>query len=262
MNNPLVWLAGVVIAAGAAAWFYWRAPVAPIAPAPPPVAATPNAVTPAEPPKILYPIADAPASATPLPSLAGSDELAAQTAAALVGRDAFARLVVPDELIRRIVVTVDNLPRKTVAQRLLPTRPVPGAFIVAGGDSALAIGDQNAFRYRPYVLALEAADARAWVAAYTKLYPLFQTAYRELGYPDTYFNDRLVAAIDDLLAAPDVAAPRLVQPKVLYQFADAGLEDRSAGQKLMIRMGPDNAARVKAKLATLRRELTGKPPGP
>ena len=72
------------------------------------------------------------------------------------------------------------------------------------------------------------------------------------------FNDRLVEAIDDLLAAPAVTGPlKLTQPKVLYEFADARLEQRSAGQKIMLRMGSDNAARVKAKLAQFRREIVG-----
>ena len=47
----------------------------------------------------------------------------------------------------------------------------------------------------------------------------------------------------------------LVQPKALYQFADPELEKLSAGQKIMIRMGPANAAKVKAKLRQIRSEL-------
>ena len=63
-------------------------------------------------------------------------------------------------------------------------------------------------------------------------------------------------AIDDLLAAPElVAPPELVQPKVLYEFAEPQLQSRSAGQKIMMRMGPENAKRVKAKLREIRREL-------
>jgi len=106
-------------------------------------------------------------------------------------------------------------------------------------------------RYRPYVLAMEAVEAKRLVAAYVQFYPLFQSAYQELGYPKGYFNDRLVQAIDDLLATPEVAAPRVVQPKVLYQFADSDLEERSAGQKTMLRMGSANAARVSVEHAPL-----------
>jgi hypothetical protein len=49
----------------------------------------------------------------------------------------------------------------------------------------------------------------------------------------------------------------LTQPKVLYEFADPSLEQRSAGQKMLIRMGPVNESRVKAKLRDIRRSLTG-----
>jgi len=54
-------------------------------------------------------------------------------------------------------------------------------------------------------------------------------------------------AIDDLLATPELDAPvKLLRPRVLYEFADPDLETRSAGQKILLRMGPENAARVKA----------------
>ena len=59
-----------------------------------------------------------------------------------------------------------------------------------------------------------------------------------------------------MAAAPEIDAPiRLMRPKVLYEFADPDLETRSAGQKILIRMGARNAARVKAKLREIRREL-------
>jgi len=35
-------------------------------------------------------------------------------------------------------------------------------------------------------------DAKKLVSVYVHLYPLFQQAYVGLGYPDGYFNDRLV----------------------------------------------------------------------
>ena len=92
--------------------------------------------------------------------------------------------------------------------------------------------------------------------SYGRAYPLFQRAYEELGYPGKYFNDRLMQALDDLLAAPELdGPPALVQPKVLYQFADPDLETRSAGQKILLRMGKANALRVKAKLLEVRRAL-------
>ena len=59
-----------------------------------------------------------------------------------------------------------------------------------------------------------------------------------------------------MLATPQIEGPiALVRPKVLYEFADPDLETRSAGQKIVLRMGRENALRVKAKLAEIRREL-------
>jgi hypothetical protein len=78
----------------------------------------------------------------------------------------------------------------------------------------------------------------------------------ELGYPSGYFNDRLIAAIDTLLATPEIPGPiKLAQPKVLYEFADPDLETLPAGQKAMLRMGSENAAKAKAKLREVRGEL-------
>src|SRR5258708_33740516 len=64
-------------------------------------------------------------------------------------------------------------------------------------------------------------------------------------------------AIDDLVAAPELATPpKVLRSRVLYEFADPDLETRSAGQKILLRMGPENAARGKDKLWQLRRGLT------
>jgi len=261
MKSPFAWIAVVLVLAGAAGIYYWRSLGTTEPPPAPPVAVAP-AAPPPEPPRILHPLPEPPADAPALPALADSDRVVGNAAEGLFGRDAFARYFYPDGLVRRFVATVDNLPRKTAAVRLMPVKPVPGAFAVKAGDGDFTVAPDNAWRYRPYIVAMEAADAKRVAAAYLRFYPLFQSAYRELGYPDGYFNDRLVFAIDDLLAAPDADGARLVQPKVVYEFADAGLEQRSAGQKIMMRMGSGNAARVKEKLRALRRELTVQPPAP
>jgi hypothetical protein len=106
---------------------------------------------------------------------------------------------------------------------------------------------------------MEAVDTGRLVALYVRFYPLFQQAYRELGYPKGYFNDRLVEVIDHLLVTPEITGPiRLTKPWIMYEFADPALEARSAGQKTLIRMGPANALRVKAKLREFRRQIAGR----
>jgi hypothetical protein len=176
--------------------------------------------------------------------------------AGLIGSQAFGDLVHPSGIVRRFVATVDNLPREAAPRRMFPVRSVPDGFRTTGSGEALAIGAANPARYALHLKALESLDSAALVGTYVRLYPLFQRAYEELGYPGRHFNDRLVECIDDLLAAPEVAQPvPLLQSKVLYEFADAQLETRSAGQKILMRMGAENAARVKAKLREIRSAL-------
>ena len=103
-------------------------------------------------------------------------------------------------------------------------------------------------------------DMKQLGAIYIHYYPLFQESYQNLGYPNGYFNDRLVEVIDHLLATPDVPGPvKLVVPHVLYEYADPDLQSRSSGQKL-IRMGADNAKKVKAKLSEIRARVAREKP--
>jgi hypothetical protein len=51
-------------------------------------------------------------------------------------------------------------------------------------------------RYAAYVKAAESIDTQRLVGFYVRLYPPFQQAHVEPGYPRGYFNDRLIAVID------------------------------------------------------------------
>ena len=196
--------------------------------------------------------------AIPLPALDDSDDAIQQALEPPFRAQPLDTLLNFDGFINRVVVTVDNLPRAKLPIQRLPTKPLGGKFLVeqeAGG--VIAIDPANYKRYAKYVELFEGMDSRKIAAVYFRFYPLFQDAYKDLGYKSAYFNDRVVAAIDDLLAAPEVHDPvRLVQPSVFYKYADAQLENLSAGQRLMIRIGSENAARVKAKLRELRDALT------
>lgn len=221
-------------------------PAPPAAPPPPPAPAV------AEPPPILHPI-EAASTDEPLPELGDSDAPFRKALGEAIGKKGLA-LVLSEELIHHIVVTVDNLPRKHLSAGVVPLKRVPGAFTVEGKNETLAISTRNAKRYAVYTAVAKAIDSAKLVDVYRRFYPLFQRAYAELGYPKANFNDRLVVALDDMLAAPDLEPPiRLAQPKVLYEYADPDLESRSAGQKIMMRVGRENAAVLKAKLGEIRK---------
>ena len=197
----------------------------------------------------------------PLPALNASDEAVVDALGVAAGRQAMADLLVSDDLVRRFVATIDNLPRKKVAERLVPLRRPVGQTVTNGEGAFVSLSPNNYVRYTRYARFAQSTDAKQLVAAYTHFYPLLQQAYAELGYPKKYFNDRVIEVIDDLLAAPEVKDPiDLLRPKVLYEFADPRLEELSAGQKIMIRMGPDNAAAIKSKLSEIRGQLATHPP--
>ena len=214
---------------------------------------------------IRYPIAQAaapaPASSAPLPALRDSDASVASSLLSM-GGDELKELLLPRYIVSRIVTTVVALPRLELGSTsILPVRTPRGAFMASSTQGLLTADARNAARYAPYMAVVRRVDSSALVAWYVRSYPLFQQAYRELGYPKGYFNDRLVAAIDDMLAAPAPAqAPALQLVNGRYTYADPMLESLSVGQKLMLRLGPANEAELKAKLRVIRSLLTARPP--
>jgi hypothetical protein len=254
-NKAIAALAALLLLGSAAAWYWWGR-IAPTPALPPPI------TTPA-------PADTGPAIRNPLPAAAGSarPELGSSDApfnAALTelpGASALADFLRPENLIRHVVATVDNLPRHRLAVELRPLQPASGSLVVSGGDLEATLDDRNGTRYAALTAILGALDMHDVNALYRQYYPLFQRAYEDLGYPKGYFNDRLVEVIDHLLETPHPSGPvALVRPKVFWEFADPQLEARSAGQKLMLRIGSTNAAVVAGKLRELRALVAAAPP--
>lgn len=261
-NSHWWWALGIsaVVAGGIGLYFWQQKPAVPTAPAPQAALPAPApAPSPPSEPEIGHPVPP-PLTAPVLPPLADSDSVAQQALAGVLGNKVVQELFNVDQLIRRVVVSVDNLPREKLAMRQSPLKPVAGSFSVLSNADTVLIGADNAKRYALHVKLLSAVDAKQAASLYRQFYPLFQRAYEDLGYPKAYFNDRVIAVIDHLLATPDSPAlVKLVQPKVLYEYADPELQSRSAGQKILLRVGNENAAKVKAKLRELRAELARKP---
>lgn len=213
---------------------------------------------------IRYPIGaassqSAAANATPLPPLAESDAPVADELK-LLGGQSVGELLIPTQVIPNIVATIDALPRHALGSRVLPVKAAPGGFDptpVTGQDNQSTLAADNSQRYAAYMQVVEHLDPKAAVDWYVHAYPLFQQAYVKLGYPNGYFNDRLIDVINNLLATPTLdQSPVLVRPKVLYEYADPKLESLSAGQKMILRAGPADAAKIKAKLRAIRDALT------
>ena len=261
MRKAVWWLLFAAALALLAAIPYFASLKHPQVKAPPgtvesPVADVPEAkAPPAEPAEPRHPHA-LPALEKPRPALDTSDATMRNSAHELWGDKAVDERFQFKDFVRRVVATIDNLPRRKVAQQLMPVKRADGAFLVAGDETGYTIAPENAQRYKAYLALLESVSAERLVGLYIRLYPLFQQAYEDLGYPGQYFNDRLMVVIDDMLAAPVLETPaKLLRPKVFYVYADPELEASSAGQKILMRIGNDNAQRVKARLKAIRAEL-------
>jgi len=191
-----------------------------------------------------------------LPPLATSDEPILEALSSVVDRAELGRYGNIGDFTRRFVVTVDNLPRELVPAQYSAVQRIPGPLAIDDENGRVTLSTANYARYDAFTGFVEQLGAKTMVSLYLRFYPLLQQEYRAMGFPKGHFNDRVVEAIDDMLSAPKPDGPIvLVQPRVHYEFADPRLQRLSAGRKLMIRVGPDNAARLQKVLREIRAEL-------
>lgn len=264
-RRKVIWGSAAIVVLGVAgAVFYYRYHAA--VPAPPPQVEPAHPAPPppetATEPAIRNPVPAA-SDNKPLPALNDSDPEVRESLTGLLGARSVSQFLVPENIVRHVVVTVDNLPRKKVAVDLRPVKSTPGGTVTVSQGDIVTLGSANFDRYAPLIKVVRNTDMSMLATLYFRMYPLFQQSYEDLGYPGQYFNDRLVEVIDDMLRAPEIAGPiQLTQPKVFYEYADPKLESLSAGQKLMLRMGPANEAVMKAKLREFRKAIVNRPEEP
>jgi hypothetical protein len=183
-----------------------------------------------------------------LPALDESDAEVKQRLLALNWRSGLAGLFVTEEMLRNFVVQTDNTAQGQLAAGHSLLQPLEQKFALAEGD-AMQLDESSFARYRPYIELIESVSAEQMLVLFNRYEPLLQQAYAELGYPDELFKNKLIAAIDVMLATPEVSYPlALERPSVVYVFADPAIEQLPAAQKQMIRLGPDNQQRFKAVL--------------
>ena len=254
----LLALAGVAVAV----WYFQDNVLleepTPVVELPAPEPAVEQTPVPSPPQHPIEPVAESePGKIQTLPALDESDVPLSVALTDALGPE-LADLLVTEALVDRIVATIDNLPREHVPEKIRPVGRLASSFVAAGSadDRYYVLGPDNFQRYTAIVALFTDVDLDSAIEMYRRYYPLFQESYERLGYPGAYFNDRMVEVIDHLLLTPESSqALQLVRPHVLYEFADPELEALSSGQKLMLRIGPEQAARVKSRLRALRTRL-------
>lgn len=224
---------------------------------PPAIAATPVIEEAPIEVEIAAPIIEAlPTELVELPSLNDSDDFVLEGLRALQNGVALIRVLADDQLIRSIVVFVDNISRGEFPQTSLPYKRIGQEMSVRNIDENLFVMGANAHdRFNQLIDTFVAVDTDQALILYRTLQPLFQNAYAEIGSRNVNFDDTLRSAINAVLRSPDVEGPyQLVKPSVMFLYADASIENMEEMQKQLIRIGPENIEKLKAKL----RQFLGK----
>ena len=192
-----------------------------------------------------------------LPSLNESDALVMSRLAGMELGATLLRLLTPEEVIRRFVVFTDNAARGELPQLDYPLRPPEQSMPVRALDDNLHVMEESAHRrFDRMVDTLVALDVRHAMQIYRALRPLMEEAYAELGYPDADFDQVVIAAIDRVLEAEVVEGPyQLIDPGVMYEFAESEVESLSPLSKQLIRIGPENTERLRERLREYRSQL-------
>lgn len=200
------------------------------------------------------PIADPPApEPSPPPALSESDSLVRDVVGGLSQHAQWLAWLVPEELAMNFVRVVGAVAYDEPPQSSLePLRPEEGFSVVRRGQRFYP-AETSFRRYDLAVEVFDSIDVTGVARAYERLEPLFEVAHDELGYPNE-FGDTLELAVTRLLATPIPDAPPELRLRVIsFEYVDPGLEGLSPAQKLLLRVGPDNGDRVRAKV----RELYG-----
>lgn len=163
------------------------------------------------------------------------------------------RILMNEAVLQRFVVAVTNVANDELATNYRLVAPPEQSFRVYNQAGKKWIDAASYKRYTPYVNMLESFENEALLDLYETYQSDIQQKYSEIGDPDRDFENVVVDAIDQLLDTPEVPMPvEVYTDSVAYKYADERLENLSAPQKQLLRTGPDNMRRIKAKLRELK----------
>ncbi|MBV2128132.1 DUF3014 domain-containing protein [Arsukibacterium indicum] len=184
----------------------------------------------------------------PLPALENSDPVLKQEVLKLNWQPGLAGLINTEQMIRNLVVTVDNLAQRQLVAKHPVVKPLDQPFVAipAEDNQTYQLDPSGYQRYEPYIRLLENAEPAQIVGLLKQYQPLFEQAFGELGYPELSFNQRLQQALQQFLAIEPVNADTtLVRKSVAYTYADPQVEALSDLEKQVIRLGPANHQRLR-----------------
>jgi hypothetical protein len=187
-----------------------------------------------------------------LPTLSQSDEWIRKRAKELSNYSKLAEWLKVNDSIRRITAAVDNIADGLSPRAHLGFLDPKKAFQAAKKGGNLIIDPQSYHRYDRVADTFASLDAAGAVRIFQELKPLFQEAYKELGYPNRDFQETLIRAIKELLDTPVVEGDIALKEGVIsYYMVDEDLEGLNDAQKHLLRMGPQNTRKIQNKLRAM-----------
>jgi hypothetical protein len=196
-----------------------------------------------------------------LPNLGQSDNAVREKVKALSSDPKLANWLKNTNIIRRITAAVDNVADGRSPRASLKFLAPKKGFSVQKKGEKFYINPKSYTRYNLAADVFQSLNAEGIVRVFREFKPLFQDAYRELGYKDRDFQNTLVRAIQELLRVPVVEGDVLLGEKEEVVFilaatmADEKLEDLSDAQKHLLRMGPKNTVKIQGKLREIAHAL-------
>jgi hypothetical protein len=241
-----VLLLGVlVVAVATGGYLFYRSRQAPV---PAPVTTLP--AQPATPAPVPEP------EAVGLPPLAQSDAFMRDLAKGLSTNPQLGLWLSQDGLARLFANVVETVMKEESPRAALGFLAPKGAFKTTQRRGQTVIAPSSYARYDALAEGVASLDAAGSAEVLKRALPLFEAAYRELGYPQGGFEKALRASIAHLLKVPVVDGDVRVKPGrrgnvLVYEYEDPALEALSPAQKHLLRMGPANVERIQGTLRAI-----------
>lgn len=207
--------------------------------------------------QIVEPIVEPEPEVPSLPSLNNSDTFVVEELTLMDGGSSILMHLVSEELVRKFVIMIENISRGEFPERNLPIlNPTERMTITELGSEFYLIDEQSYQRFNGLVTSLTNISTETAVYFYQRLQPLFSDAYAELGLRNSEFDDVFMLAIDNVLNARTAPQPQqLIRPNLNYLYANPEIENYSAVEKLLLRLGPENTESLQRRLEFFKRRL-------
>ena len=208
--------------------------------------------TPAEPDSEPEP-AVAP-SEPPLPPLGQSDDAVRSAVVGVAVGAMGEQYLIPANIIERSASLVYLMAQGDVPYKLIPLARPKQAFPITDDGNQVVTDPAGFSRYDPLANWLENLDLEALTASLELFLPLFREVWSYYGEDGEAFDFALLVTLDLIISTPelDLSEARLIRKEAVWIYEDPTIEGLAAVQKQVLRMGPDNAAIVKAKAAEAR----------